>query len=114
MIMMKKLLLVLLFVFLLIGGLFFISHYLLFLDSNHALSKKLTNYHWILMIWRYVFYALIITLWPYFVKCVGARQHWQAETIGYFSNQRLKLLGLFAIFEVFFVFNIAGKIFGYL
>ena len=111
---MKKLFRLSLFILLLCASLFFISHYLFLLHSTHVLSQRLIHYHDALILWRYACYALIFILWPYFVKCVGHRQEWQAETITYLSNQRLKLLALFVIFEIFFVFNVVGKILGHL
>ncbi len=111
---MKTLLRLSLFVVIACLGLFFISHYLFFLSLKHTLSQPLANYHYILMLWRYSFYALLFFLWPHFIMHIGERQRWPSETIVYLSNQRLKLLALFLIFEIFFVFNILGKLLGYL
>ena len=109
---MKKLSCLLLLIPLLCAALFFIAHYLFLMHAHHALSQQLGCYHYILMIWRYAFYIFILMFWPDFIKLIGVRQHWPAETIVYLSHQRIKLLALFMIFEIFFVFNVVGKVLG--
>ena len=112
--MMKTLLRLILFIVILGLGLFFISHYLVHLSSTHILSHTLTHYHWVFTTWRYALYVLIILFWPYFIGLIGKSQHWPEETVVYFSRQRLKLLALFMIIEVFFVYNLLGHLFVWL
>lgn len=109
--MMKTLLRLTLFIVTLGLGLFFISHYLVVLGSTHVLSQTLAEYHCVFTAWRYTLYALVIILWPYFIGLIGESQHWPKETILYLSGQRLKLFALFAIIEVFFVYNFIGHLF---
>jgi len=111
---MKTLLRLLLLIVILGLGLFFISHYLVTLSSTHVLSQTLTRFHWVFSAWRYILYALIIVLWPYFIGLIGKSQRWPKETILYLSNQRLKLFALFVIIEVFFVYNLIGHLFVWL
>lgn len=107
---MKKVLHLFIFVSTLCVVLFFIGHSMMSLTSSYAPSKSLSDHRYFFMLWRYGLYALILILWPYFVACVGKKQNWSAETVHYFSNQRIKLFSLFLIFEVFFVFNLIGHL----
>jgi hypothetical protein len=83
-----------------------------FLQHNSALRFKqvLLHYHGLFALWRYGLYAIMLICWPYFIVFMGKRQNWQRETVVYLSNQRLKLFGLFAIIELFFIHNGIGHI----
>jgi|GEM_PF-3478519 hypothetical protein len=92
-------------------GLLFFGHVFLEHSSASQGSQVLIQHHWALMLWRYGLYLFVLAMWPYFIGYMGIRQRWQPEIIIYLSNQRLKLLGLFAIIEVFFVYNLLGHLF---
>ncbi|PIQ43257.1 MAG: hypothetical protein COV52_01950 [Gammaproteobacteria bacterium CG11_big_fil_rev_8_21_14_0_20_46_22] len=95
-------------------GLLFFGHVCVEHSSASKLSQVLAQYHWALSLWRYGLYTLVLIIWPYFIEFVGIRQKWRAETILYLSNQRLKLLALFAFIEIFFVYNLLGHLFVWL
>ncbi|PIZ05146.1 MAG: hypothetical protein COY58_00400 [Gammaproteobacteria bacterium CG_4_10_14_0_8_um_filter_38_16] len=107
---MKKVFHLFIFVATLCAVLFFIGHSMISLTSGDSISKNASHYRYLFMLWRYGLYALILILWPYFVACIGKKQKWNAETIHYFSNQRIKLFVLFLIFEIFFVFNVISHL----
>lgn len=96
------------------SGLLLAGYLVLELSSMHHLMQVVQTHRWLLLLWRYGLYAVCILLWPYFIKFVGLRQKWPPETIAYFSQQRLKLLGFFIIIEVFFVYNLVGHLIAWL
>ena len=73
-----------------------------------AFAKQHTRW---LMLWRYSCYAVIITLWPYFIAFLGRSQGWTKQVIFYLQHQRLKLLGFFIIIELLFFVNVVGLLF---
>ena len=88
------------------------GHFILGHTSTLFLSQTLIKYHWAFTIWRYLIYVLALIFWPYIVELIGTRKNWQPQTIIYLSNQRVKLFWLFVIIEVFFVYNLVGRVIG--
>lgn len=88
---------------LLLLGYAFLEH-----SSTITLSQVILRHHWLFTLWRYGWYIILLILWPYFIGMMAKRQQWSAHTIHLLTHQRFKLLGLFAIIEIFWVHNLLG------
>ncbi len=102
------------FILLLSGGLIAISHFFLEHNATLALSQAVGHYRILVTIVRYIIYAFIIILWPFIAQKVGARQQWSTATVSYLTHQRIRLLVLFIIIEVFFVYDLFGHLLSWL
>lgn len=111
---MKLLLRLCLFTLILSTGLFFISHYLMELNATQALSQVIAKHSLLFMFPRYGLYIAALILWPMLIEWIGTRQNWQAQTIVYLSNQRIKVFCFFVIIEVLFVYNLIGHLIAWL
>ncbi len=81
------------------------------LESHIDLSQIFIQSPWVLLAWRCLNYGLILILWPYAIRWIGLQQQWKPHTIFYVTQQRFKLLILFVIIELFFVYNVVGRLF---
>lgn len=99
------------FILLLSGSLIVISHYFLEHNAAPALSQAIAHCRILITVIRYIIYALILIYWPFFIRKVGVNRQWPTTIIEQWSHQRIKLLGLFAMIEVLFVYNVLGHIF---
>ena len=99
-----------LFIFIASLCLLFFGHFILGHTSTLPLSHTLIKYHRVFTIWRYLIYVLALIFWPHIIEFIGTRKNWQPQTIIHLSNQRTKLFWLFVIIEVFFVYNLVGRV----
>lgn len=95
-------------------GLLFFGHVFLGHNIFNRLTQFLVKHRWVFIFWRYGFYSLILVVWPHFIKFIGIRKNWQPQVLIYFSNQRLKLFGLFVIIEIFFIYNLIAHLFAWM
>ncbi|MBX9706200.1 MAG: hypothetical protein K2Q14_04670 [Gammaproteobacteria bacterium] len=87
-----------------------IGHFFLQYSVVNKGLQTITAHYWAFALFRYLLYGLVVLYWPIFIKISGKRQHWTEETIAIFSKLRLKLIGLFIIIEVFFVYNLLSHL----
>lgn len=85
-----------------------VSHFLI--DSASHLSHFTSKYHFLFQYWHYGLYIVILLLWPVFIQKMGEFKNWPTERILFFTNQRLKLVALFIVIEVLFVYNALGHL----
>ncbi|MBX9705202.1 MAG: hypothetical protein K5Q00_03020 [Gammaproteobacteria bacterium] len=85
-----------------------VGHLLLEYSSLEQGLQTITTHYWHFALFRYVIYGLIVFFWPPIVKKIGLKRHWPEDIIQLFSRQRLKLLSLFILIEIFFVYNLIG------
>lgn len=111
---MKKLLQFCLLIFVVSTALLLISHCVMEINSVQTVSQVIVQHSWVFTLCRYGLYAIVLICWPYFIEFIGIRQKWSPETVIYLSHQRLKLFGLLAFIEIFFVDNLLGHLFMWL
>ena len=103
----------LLFLFLALGVVLFVmlGQVLLKHSSTGMILQGFHRYFWALMIGRYSLYGTLIYGWPYFVGHIGKKKHWPKAYIKRLQKQRLMLFLFFVFIEVFFVYNALGHLF---
>ena len=95
-------------------GMLFFSHFCLELNAPSKSLQLIVHYHFAFCIWRYFLYIVVLVFWPKLIEWIGVQQNWQAQTIIYLSNQRIKVFCFFVIIEVFFVSNVIGHLIAWL
>ena len=92
-------------------GLFFCGYFIVVHYNTKILMESIAKHLPIFLECRLISYLIILFIWPYLVAAIGKNRRWPNTVITYLSNQQLKLSLLFTIVEIFFFYNLIGRLF---
>ncbi len=65
-----------------------------------------------LMVWRVVFFSLVIGFWPQWVRWLATRWNWSAERHQALLGLRWRVAAWWALLELLLAQNLMGRVFG--